>query len=126
MLIYTVFQILVLMMVANAVVYAGVFFINAEFIPSVLSDFYAKSSYILRSAICLVTFLLVGNVLFAKAFSWFDPVLVAPVNIVAFVLVQVFIGIIVSKTMPSPMIIPAIAVVTAGSYWVYALLNTSP
>ena len=113
------------MFLANSVVYAGIFFINGALLPELLASLYSKTSYVMRVIICLVTFLTAGNILFAKAFEWFDPVLVAPLNIIAFVFLQVIIAILVNKVAPSLMIIPALAVVTAGSYWVYTILDSS-
>ena len=116
-------QIFLLMFLANAVVYGGVFFINGVLLPSWFAPLYAHTGVIIRTAICLVTFLLLGNILFTVGFAKFNPVLVAPLNIIAFVLVQIMIGVILSKSVPDPMLIPAMAVVVAGAMWVYVLIN---
>lgn len=116
-------QILGLMLLANATVYAGIFFINGAFLPGLLAMVYEKTGYVARLAICLVTFLIWGNILFAKGFEWFNPALVAPLNIIAFVLIQILIALLVSKTLPSLMLLPAILIVCASVYWVYVLIT---
>ena len=119
-------QIFTLMFVANAVVYAGAFFINGALLPETLSFIYDKTSYIARVVICLISFLTVGNILFAKAFDWFNPVWVAPLNIAAFIFVQIIIAILVNRAWPSVMIIPAVSLILIGAYWVHTLLNVPP
>ena len=119
-------QITGLMLLANATVYAGIFFINGEFMPGLLSGIYDATNYTARLGICMVTFLILGNILFAKGFEWFDPVLVAPVNIIAFVLIQVAIAMLVAKSAPSLMLVPALAVLCGSVYWVYVLISKVP
>lgn len=116
-------QILGWMFLANAVVYAGLFFINAELLPSIFSNIYESTTYIARVVICLFTFLTVGNILFTKGFQWFDVSLAVPFNIIGFILVQIVIAVIVSKSWPSLMIIPATLAVCASVYWVYTIIN---
>ncbi len=115
-------QALLWMIVANAVVYAGIFFMNSQFIPSYLTSIYENTTYTLRLIICLFTFLTLGNILFSKGFQIFDINQAALMNIIAFVLVQIFIAVIFSNTMPNLMLIPAVMVLCASVYWVYTLL----
>ena len=123
---FTLIQITGLMLLANATVYAGIFFINGDFLPNMMSGLYEATNYMARLLICMVTFLILGNILFAKGFEWFDPVLVAPVNIIAFVLIQVAIAMLVSKTVPSLMLVPALAILCGSVYWVYILISKVP
>lgn len=118
-------QIFGLMLLANAVVYMGIFFINGGFMADMLAPVYQATGPVIRTVICLVSFLTLGNVLFAFGFAKYNPVLVAPLNIVAFVCIQIAIALLVSKSWPGWMIIPATTVVMAGSMWVYHLINTA-
>lgn len=116
-------QIFGLMLLANAVVYMGIFFINGGLMAGLLAPIYQVTGPVIRTLICLVSFLTLGNILFAWGFAKFNPALVAPINIVAFVFIQVAIAFLVSKTWPGWMIVPALSVVIAGCMWVYYLID---
>lgn len=116
-------QALVWMMLCNAVVYAGLFFINSELLTGVFSGIYEATNYWSRVFICLVTFLTLGNIMFTKGFQWFDAQIALPMNIIAFVLIQIIISLILSKSAPNLMVIPATFAVCASVFWVYTLIK---
>lgn len=116
-------QIFGLMLLANAVVYMGIFFINGGLMAGLLAPVYQVIGPVVRTMICLVSFLTLGNILFAWGFAKFNPILVAPINIIAFVLIQVAIALLISKSWPGWMIVPALGVVIAGCMWVYHLIE---
>ncbi len=116
-------QALAWMFLCNAVVYAGLFFINSELLPSIFSTVYEATTYWGRVFICLVTFLTLGNILFTKGFQWFDIGVAVPMNIIAFVLVQIVVSLIFSKSAPNLMLIPATLALCASVYWVYTLIK---
>ena len=55
---FTLIQITGLMLLANATVYAGIFFINGDFLPNMMSSLYEATNYTARLLICMVTFLI--------------------------------------------------------------------
>ena len=112
------------MIIANSIVYAGVFFINGQLFSTAFSGFYANTGYILRVILCIVTFLAVGNVLFSKGFQLFDIRQASVMNMVGFMLVQIAIALIFSKSAPNIMLVPASLLLCASVYWIYIILES--
>ncbi|TVQ84560.1 MAG: hypothetical protein EA357_02770 [Micavibrio sp.] len=117
------FKLLPLILVAHAAILCGVFFTGGQLLPSVFSPFYEKTNEFSRLFMALLTVFALGNILVVKAYHWFDPALVTPVNVFSMVCGTVLMTVLVFQMKPPLLIIPATLVVAAGCVWVNILLR---
>jgi hypothetical protein len=118
-------KIAALSLLTYAFVFAGVFFISGQILPSYFGRVYAATSIWSRTLIASATFIMAANFLQGWALTRFSPALVSPVMIAAFALMLVAFTVGVTGAKPSWMIVPATLVVMGGCVWVSLLLGKS-
>lgn len=116
-------KIIPVILLAQTLIFTGVFFISGQIFPATLGKFYTATGYFSRTMLASLSLFAAANFICGYAMSHFSPSLVSPVMIAGAALLQIVFTIVVIGYKPSLWIIPATLAVMASCIWVSLLLG---
>lgn len=121
----TIIKLLPLLLLAQGMIYGGVFFISGQLLPATLANIYTITTPFTRMLIALVLVFSIGNLLMGYAYEHWHAGLVTPLTVFATITVQIIFTVFILSIKPSLMLIPATGVVIIGCLWVNYILTQS-
>lgn len=111
------------LIIAQACIFTGLFFIGGQVFPQHLAKVYAATGYFSRTVIASATLLLLANLLNGWALGNIPPAISAPSMVAVYVLMMCAGTMLATGAKPSLLLLPAIALTMAGAVWVSILLR---
>ena len=119
-------QLAAIIVLAQALIYCGIFFMSGMLFRDTLAPVYAAVNYTGRLFIALFVAFLVGNILMSYVFRVYPPAYTAPFTLFTVVVLQVVFAVCCYGLKPTPAVFAATAAVAASCVWLSLVLNQAP